>query len=83
MSNVTKLNDRVDVIAVFTSKRNYPFSFSWGGRKYVVEKVNLVYSRQSGNGLIISYSVTAQSNFFKLSFYTKEMEWRLEEMVTQ
>ena len=78
---VTKTKERIAVIMVLGKDKSQPFSFQWGTKRYVVEKVNLVFQKQSANGLMISYSVTAQDAYFKLTFETTEMKWWLEEVV--
>lgn len=83
MTQVTKTREPIEVLAIFDQTSARPFSFKYAGRKFIVEKINLTYSKSAGSGRMFYYSVTAEGNFFKLVFETHEMKWWIEEIVTQ
>ena len=80
MSNLIKTNEQVEVLAIFTKKGPKPYALKWAGKKYIIEKINLVYSQRTGDGKLVYFSATSQSNNFKLVFNTNELTWRLEEV---
>ena len=80
MVHITKSNDPIEVLVIFKKHRAEPFSFKWGGRKYAIEKVNLVHAQNTGSGKQVSYSVMSNDTYFKIVFDTNEMLWHLEEV---
>ena len=77
---ITTTNIPTDVIAGFTKEGAKPLVFKYAGKKWVVEKVNLVYEQRTGDGKLVYFSVTSQSNYFKLVFETNNLRWRIEEV---
>ncbi len=75
-----KLNEQVEVLAIFTKKGPKPYALKWAKKKYIIEKINLVYEKKSGNGKLVYFSVTSQNNFFKLVFNANTLTWHLEEV---
>lgn len=80
---LTKLNQPTEVIAKFTKQGAEPVVFKYAGKKWIVEKVNLVYEKRSGDGKLVYFSVTSQSNYFKLVFETNNLRWRIEEVYSE
>lgn len=83
MIHIVKTKEKIDIIVVFEQDKARPYSFKWGGKKYVVEKINLVYAKNTGTGKFLYYSVTAEGNYFKLIFDTNEMMWWVEEVYSE
>jgi len=75
-----KLNEPIVVITKFTKQSAQPVIFKYAGKKWLVEKINLVYEKRAGNGKLVYFSVTSQDNYFKLVFDTNNLKWRLEEI---
>ncbi len=80
MSNLIKTNKHTDVLVIFTEKGPRPYALKWAGKKYLIEKINLVYEKRSGDGKLVYFSVTSQSNYFKLVFDTNNLNWQIEEI---
>lgn len=78
----TQINEDIEVIAVFKQGVATPARFSWHGREYRVEKVNLRYSRFEGRGKVYYFAVSDSINYFKLRFDTDKMHWSLIESYT-
>ena len=56
-----------------------PLLFRWLGKKYQVEKLNLVHRERDGEDIIYYFNVSDNANYFKLAFSTRRMSWRLAE----
>ncbi|MFA6098399.1 MAG: hypothetical protein WCV50_00820 [Patescibacteria group bacterium] len=57
-----------------------PVAFFWGGRRYEVKKVNLIFRKQRGDRYDICFAVSDEANAFVLSYNPESMEWWLEEV---
>ncbi|OGY42407.1 MAG: hypothetical protein A2Y82_04670 [Candidatus Buchananbacteria bacterium RBG_13_36_9] len=77
---ITKLNEQIEVITKFTKQGAQPAVFKYAGKKWVVEKINLVYEKKTGDGKLVYFSVTSQGNYFKLVFETNNLKWRIGEV---
>lgn len=75
-----KVNEKIEVEVDFLKKRTVPRKFFWQGRVYNLKKITLVHSFWQGRAKIYHFSVSDGINFFRLSFNTDSLEWRLEEI---
>lgn len=75
-----KLNEQIEIITKFTKQGTQPLIFKYAGKKWSVEKINLVYEKKAGDGKLVYFSITSQSNYFKLIFNTNELKWFIEEV---
>jgi len=75
-----KTNELIEVMVIFTKKGPKPYALKWAKKKYIIEKINLVYEKKAGDGKLVYFSVTSQNNFFKLVFDTNNLKWRIEEI---
>lgn len=57
-----------------------PVYLYWQGRRYTIQKVGLHHTVKEGNTLMHVYSVTDDTTFFKLSFNTENLQWKLLEI---
>ncbi|MDD5110095.1 MAG: hypothetical protein PHI63_02675 [Patescibacteria group bacterium] len=56
-----------------------PLLFRWRGKKYQIEKLNLVHRERDGEDVVYYFNVSDAANYFKLAFSTRRMSWRLAE----
>lgn len=75
-----KINEQIAVQVEFNGRKVAPLVFCWRGKTYRVEKINLVHRVKAGDGQIYYFSVSDQANFFRLSFATSDLSWRIEEV---
>jgi len=75
-----KINEPIEVLVRFSGVKVLPQFFKWRGKTYRVEKINLVHKQGAGNDKIYYFSVSDSANFFRLAFFTRNLEWRLEEL---
>ncbi len=77
---ITKTNEQIEIITIFTINGLQPFIFKWAGKKFKVEKVNLVHEQKQGDDKLVYFSVTSENNYFKLVFNTNSLKWFIEEI---
>lgn len=75
-----KLDEKIDVIVSFKGNKVSPSFFKWQGKTYKIEKINLVHKQRDGNDKIYYFSVSDNTNFFRLAFFTRDLSWRLQEL---
>ena len=76
------INEPVRVLASFGPGGAKPLAFEWNGRRYAIEKVNLVHTVREGRELVYYFSVSDSMNYFKLKLCTSQLHWSLEELYT-
>lgn len=74
------LNDPIDVLIVFRDNRAIPRRLRWNTRDYDIKRVNLVHAAREGTKRIFYFSVSDDTNYFKLRLDTELLEWRLVEL---
>lgn len=57
-----------------------PYSLTWQGRTYKIQKVGLHHTTREGRTLLHIFSVTDGTTFFKLQMNTETLLWRLLEV---
>ncbi|MBU0645987.1 hypothetical protein KJ611_00720 [Patescibacteria group bacterium] len=77
------LNDPVDVIVSFSDNRVRPKKLRWDQREYEIKQVNLIHTATEGAKRLFFFSVSDETNFFKLRLDTELLEWRLVELYTE
>lgn len=75
-----KVNEPIEVEVDFLSKRVWPRKLFWSGRVYELQRPTLIHSQRQGQEKIYYFSVSDGVNFFRLAFYTDNLQWRLEEI---
>ncbi|TSC76287.1 MAG: Uncharacterized protein G01um101431_908 [Parcubacteria group bacterium Gr01-1014_31] len=71
--------DRPVVKPRIAGNKVMPLVFRWRGKKYQVEKLNLVHRERDGEDIIYYFNVSDAANYFKLAFSTRRLSWRLSE----
>ncbi len=82
VSPPTKIREPIRVAVDFAGPKIHPLAFVWNGRKYVVQKVNLVYKRRDGNRELWCFAVSDAANSYVLLYDPENMRWTLEEVYT-
>lgn len=73
----------VRVFVDFNGKHIQPKAFFWGGRRYDVASVNLVYQRRRGKGHDWCFAVSDAANSYVLAYNPESLVWTLEEVQGQ
>lgn len=74
------INEPISILVNFGDNKVLPLFFQWRNRRYKIEKLNLVHKKRDGTDTIYYFNVTDKTNYFKLSFSTKNLGWRIEEL---
>lgn len=78
---ITKIEEPIDVAAIFVKGCLKPFAFSWQGRRYKVSKILGVYSANEGSFKKYFYAVQAGTeDVYEILLDIKNMQWRLIEI---
>lgn len=77
------INEPIKALVSFNGIKVKPVAFEWRGKKYQVDKVNLVYHATEEGKKIFYFSVTDQANCFNLRFNPENMQWRLNEIYNE
>ena len=62
------------------SGKSYPKAIVWNNRLYPVIKVGLHHKFRQGRTLYHVFSVVSKTLFFRLTFNTDNLHWKLEEI---
>ncbi len=77
------VNEPIEVLIAFKNEQPEPMVFKWGKRYYQIRKVCLVHAERVGREKVYYFSVSDETNAYRLSFRTESLAWRLEEMCTE
>ncbi|MCA9375475.1 MAG: hypothetical protein KC925_00225 [Candidatus Doudnabacteria bacterium] len=78
-----KIDSPVSVSALFNGDKVRPQVFKWEGRTYPVNKVNLVYQERQGRDRVYHFAASNEEAFFKLSFDTGSLAWKLVDLYVE
>lgn len=70
----------VDLLSNHIKRKSYPYVLHWRGRRYTIIKVGLHHTTRDGRTLIHIFSVSDGTTFFRLSFDTDTLGWKLLEV---
>jgi len=77
-----RVHEPIRVAVDFQGTKIRPLAFVWGAKKYVIEKVNLVYKRRHGDGYQWCFAVSDKTNSYVLLYDPENLQWTLEEVYT-
>ncbi len=69
----------VEVIVSFGRNGTFPHLLKWGQKTYRIAKVNLVHTIKEGAVRIYFFSVSDETNAWKLGFNTETLSWWIED----
>lgn len=75
---MVEILEPVNVWVFFKNAQVQPYLFFWKGRAIKIDAVNLVHNSHSGASIFYHFSVSANSNFYRLKFDTGKLKWFLE-----
>lgn len=75
-----QINEPINIVVSFQNGKVLPIYFKWRSHTYKIEKLNLVHKIRDGKDTIYYFNVTDKTNYFKLSFSTKDLGWKIEEL---
>ena len=80
---LTYVDEAVEVVTVFKTNKVFPSILKWNGRIYKINKVNMVHKVWEGDILTHIFSVSDNTNFFRLLFNTSDLQWRLDQVYSE
>ncbi len=80
MAEIIDQSVSVSLISDAKLKKVYPYFFKWQNRIYKISKIGLHHTTRVGQTLFHIFSVSDGENFFRLSFNTETLFWKLEEI---
>ena len=72
-----KINESIEVAALFGKSRIKPKWFVWNGRKHDIKDVTYAWKAREGDAIIQYFAVTDGATSFELSLNQKTMRWML------
>ncbi len=73
------IHEPIEVLVSFGQSNISPLFFRWGNRQYKIKKVNMVHIERQGRAKLFHFSVTDETNYFKLTFNGETLQWMLSE----
>ena len=71
-------HEAINVWVFFAKNTIQPMVFFWKGRKIKIETINLMHTTKDGDRTLYHFSVSADGNFYRLGFDSKNLKWILE-----
>jgi hypothetical protein len=75
-----KIDERIEVLAVFKNGTIFPYIFSWKNDKRKIDKVNLSYQERDGAAINYFFAIESDGLVAKLKYNDKSLLWYLEEI---
>jgi ribosomal protein L24E len=74
------INEPIQVRADFTNRGPKPKSFIWKNRKYEIREIEFSYTALKGDTKMFYFSVSTETETYKIFFNPKTLNWTLEEI---
>ena len=78
---VQEVGERIKVLASFAGPKVRIHFFSWRGRTYKVDSMNLFHIEKDAQRQIYQFAVSAIGNTYQLTFDPITLEWQLRDVV--
>jgi len=76
-----EVGERVKVLASFAGFKITIHFFSWRGRTYKVDSMNLFHIEKDAEHQIYNFAVSALGNTYQLTFDPVTLEWQLKDVL--
>lgn len=73
-----EIKEPIDVCVFFKGNSIQPYTFFWHDRQIKIDKINLIHTSRDGSNVFYHFSVSSESNFYRLRFDISKMKWSLE-----
>ena len=78
---VEEIGERVKVLASFAPEKLIVHFFSWRGRTYKVDSMNLFHVERDADRQIYNFAVSAGGNTYQLTFDPVSLDWQLKDIL--
>ncbi|MCR4278123.1 MAG: hypothetical protein NUV80_01595 [Candidatus Berkelbacteria bacterium] len=79
---VQEVGEKVKVLASFAGFKITIHFFSWRGRTYKVDSMNLFHVEKDAQHQIYNFAVSALGNTYQLTFDPVTLEWQLKDVLS-
>ncbi len=76
------IGESIKVLASFEPHKIKIHFFSWRGRTYKVQRMNLFHLQRDGLEQRYHFAVSSQENAYQIAFNPKTLAWSLEDIVS-
>ena len=77
---VSEVNEKIKVGAVFDGSKVTPKWFFWGRRKHTIQTIEHTWRSKEGEAPLLYFAVTDGSNVYEIRLNQKTLEWHLEKV---
>ena len=89
--NIEQIGEPIRVLAVFSGGEAQPMRFHWSGRTYKIDRINGRWTDRGGepsptmgaDGYCLHYSVQVGEETYYLHFASSDVQWWLDQVVTE
>ena len=74
------INDQIEVFVDFSGEGPVPIAFNWRGHNFQIEVINFVHTSKLGGSKQFHYSVSTQTETYKITLDSESMDWILNEV---
>lgn len=74
------INEKVDVVGIFSSFKFTPCQFRWNKRDYEISQITAVHEMVDGSSRKKIYSVLSQGTLYLLEYNLNNEEWKLKQL---
>lgn len=78
-----EVNEQIDIYTIIKKGKLRPIAFAWKGKKYLIDKINLVYTQKEGMFPVYFFSVSVQDTLYKISISLRSNVCTLCEIYTE
>ncbi|MCA9308555.1 MAG: hypothetical protein R3B92_03515 [Patescibacteria group bacterium] len=79
---LNKINDQIEVLMDFTYGYPTPIYFTWKNKNINIENLDFYHTSYEGDALYHHFAVSTKTESYKLTFNSKTLVWRLNEVYT-
>ena len=81
--NIVPIGEPIRVLAAFSAGAVEPLQFHWGNRAHEIQAVNGRWIDRSAGGLCLHFSVQAGPETYYIHFGAQDVQWWLDQVVTE
>lgn len=79
--SLEEIGEGVKVLASFNATKLVVHFFSWRGRTYRVESMNLFHVEKDADRQIYNFAVSSGGNTYQLTFDPVSLDWQLRDVL--
>lgn len=80
-SNPEFLNEKIQVLAFFSSGKIYPRMFIWNNKIYKIKSITYNWQERQGGETINYFSVSTGPDLYQISLNNKTCGWRIDKII--